>query len=122
MSMYATEIRKALLAATLLVSKAISKEISIREFKEEYGDFYYYAALDGHEADEMEKTVLDKLTIPIQLHEKVQTQIVDITYLGAAQKQEYMDAGRIDEEEARKRLTEIGTEFDIVAVIKTLEG
>lgn len=120
--MYRTETMKSLLTATLLVFKGIMQKISLREFVKAYNNFYYYEALDGHEADAMQKKVLDEFKIAIQLHEKVQTQVIDQLYLDETNKEEFIKAGRIDGVEAMKRLTEIGKEFNIEEVIKNLGG
>lgn len=119
--MYRTETLKSLLTATLLVFKGIMQKISLRELVKEYNNFYYYEALDGHEADEMQKKVLDEFKIVIQLHEKVQTQVIDQLYLEETNKEQFMKADRIDGVEAMKRLAEIGKEFNIEEVINKLE-
>ncbi len=120
--MYRTEIMKSLLSATLLVFKAILQKISLQEFVKEYENFYYYEALDGHEADEIQNKVLDEFKIATQLHEKVQTQVIDQLYLEEINKEQFMKAGRIDGVEAMKRLTDIGNEFNIAGIIKSLGG
>lgn len=120
--MHSIEIKKSLLNSTILVFKVIVKDLSLKDFIKEYGNFYYYEALDGHEADETQKKNLDELKMAIQLHEKVQTQVIDLLYLEEANKEQYMEAGRIDGPEALKRLAEIGEEYNIREVIKQLGG
>ena len=119
--MNSTETKKSLLSATLLVLKVILKKIPFQEFVKIYDNFYYYEALDGHEADEMQRKILDEFKIIVRLHEKIQLQVMNRLYLGKANKEKFMEAGRIDEQEAIKRLTEIGEEFDIEKIIKNLQ-
>ncbi len=95
--------------------------MSFQDFIKEYDNFYYYEALDGHEADESQKKILDEFSIGIQLHEKVQIYVIDQLYLGEANKEQFMEAGRIDESEATKRLNEIGKTFNIEEIIKNLK-
>jgi hypothetical protein len=115
-----TEFIKSLLSATLLIYKAMIKKIPIHEFMRQYDNFYYYEALDGHEADETKKIILDEFKIVIQLNEKVQTQVIDQLYLKETNKDMFMKVGRIGEPEAIKRITAIGKEFNIEHVIKKL--
>ena len=121
--MYKKKIISALLKVTLLVVNVLKGEYSIEEFVNEYGNFYYYEALDGHEADDSQKRVLDKLHNVIEFHEKVQTEIVDLTYLGNGKKsQQYIDAGLISITEARKRLEELSKRYDVEELMKILKN
>ena len=45
-----SELIKSLEAATALVADVVAGRISPKDFIQEYGNFYYYNALDGHEA------------------------------------------------------------------------
>ena len=118
--MYRTETIKSLLDATLLVSKVIMQEMQLQIFVERYNNFYYYEALDGHEADEIQQKVLDEFKTAIQLHEKVQTKVIDQLYLANNSREQFIKAGRIDDLEAMRRLSQIAKEFNIEDVIKNL--
>ena len=78
--MYEDQLVTALLNATLLVVKLLRGEILLQDFVDEYGSFYYYEALDGHEADVEQRQVLNKLQQIIRFHEKIQTEVVDAIY------------------------------------------
>ena len=121
--MFRREIIKTLFKATLLISRAVHKEISITEFSKVYDSFFYYEALDGHEADETQKEVLREFKDAIDLHEQVQTTVVDLLYTGNAEKRQlYLDTGRIDEEQAKRRLQALSEQFDLQKIVSRLKA
>lgn len=98
---YKSYIQNALLTATLLVLELIESKISIKEFMNRYSDFYYYEALDGHEANEEQASALEELADAIEFHKLVQTEIVDKIYLSETElPKQYVDAGRISDDQA----------------------
>ena len=100
-----SELRQSLREATALIVQAAEGRLSVPDFVRLYGDFYYYEALDGHEEDDMRRALLQKYTDVIEAHRKAQTTVVDVTFLGpAAQREQYLNAGRITAEEAKARL------------------
>lgn len=109
-----SELLDTLRAATALVADAVARRISLREFAERYGSFYYFEALDGHEADAGERALLAKHAEVVRLHEQVQRTVVDLIYAGPEeQKAQYLAAGRIDEAEAVRRLASIAERFGV---------
>ena len=103
------DFKRILYDGTFLVNKVVSDEIDIKSFVKEYNNFYYYNALDGHEADENLKQLFKKYSDVIELHEQIQTNVVNLVYLkDDGNLQEYLDAGRISVDQALdtiKRIT-----------------
>lgn len=98
---YKSYIQNGLLTATLLVLELIESKVSIKEFMNRYSDFYYYEALDGHEANEEQAKALEELVDAIEFHKVVQTEIVDKIYLSETElPKQYVDAGRISGDQA----------------------
>ena len=61
--MYKARITTALLNASLLINKVLKGDCTFQEFVNEYGNFFYYEALDGHEANQQEQEVLSQPAI-----------------------------------------------------------
>jgi hypothetical protein len=121
MDVYKSELVNALERATLLVNQVVGKKISINQFVHEYGNFFYYEALDGHEADEQRKLLLSEFAEVIVFHEKIQTEVVDLSFFGSdEQKQQYLGAGRIDPERAEQEIQSLAKEYDITGLLKYL--
>jgi hypothetical protein len=117
------DLKQILRAGTRLVLDAVSKRISIPDFIREYGNFYYYNALDGHEASEEGKRLLEKYADATRLHAEVQQSVVDLTYLGdESQKDSYLRAGRIEPDEALRRLQHLVQEHEAAEVLSGLDG
>lgn len=113
-------ILKDLLTATELVSKVAKSDLTVEEFRKAYNNFYYAAALDGHEADLSTQRLLEQYQPVIQVHETVQ-RIVDKLYLDACgQEAAYRAAGRIDRAEARQQLVALSKECVIENLIRKL--
>ena len=118
--MYKDQIIAALLNATLLVVKCLRGEISFQEFVGEYGSFYYYEALDGHEADDEQSRVLDELQKFIGFHEKIQNEVVDAVYFGNNEKN--TGSERLTPEQAEKHFERLCHEYDAEGILKILSG
>jgi hypothetical protein len=104
------ELLESLHHATSLIDDAAKGRISVEEFVKHYGNFYYYEALDGHEADRQTRELLDKYRELVSLHEEVQTNIVDLTYLGPKEDaEEFIAAGRIIPAVAAQKLAELAS-------------
>lgn len=111
---------KDLLSATELVSKVANLELTIEEFRKAYDNFYYAAALDGHENGYATQQILEQYKPVIQIHEAVQS-IVDRLYLDARGREEaYKAAGRIDSAEAVQQLIALSKESMIEDLIRNL--
>lgn len=103
-----SELRQSLRDGTALVIQAAEGVVTIPDFVERYGSFWYYEALDGHEDDDAGRSLLRNYVEVIEAHEKVQRKVVDVTFLGPEEQlKQYMDAGRIDLACAKSRLNEI---------------
>lgn len=93
----------------------------MQDFVEAYGDFYYVSALDGHEAGEAELALLKKYEGLCRLHQAVQNDVVDIVFLGDERdRQQYLAAGRIDEFEARSRLSLMAQKYRLIEGLQRL--
>lgn len=108
-----------LLRATELVERVTRSDISIENFQAEYDDYYYAAALDGHEGGVV-GALLPTIRPVVELHRDVQT-ILDAVYLpqhGLALK--YEAAGRINAAEAKRRLMGLASSHDLAQLISAL--
>ena len=120
MDVYKNELVSALRRATSLVNRLVSKEVSIKQFVKKYDNFFYYEALDGHEANAQQQHLLSEFSEVVSFHERVQN-VVDLVYLGSnKQKQQYIDAGRIDLERAEQRLRFLATEYNVTRLLEHL--
>ncbi len=116
--MYKDRIITALLNATLLIVKILKRECTLEEFLNEYGNFYYYEALDGHEADDEQQQVLDEFREIIEFHGKVQMEVVDLVYLDDSEHaKQYINTGRITADQARERLEELNQKYDAEGIL-----
>jgi len=112
---------EALLRATRLVRDFLRGEHSIEYFAKEYGNFYYYEALDGHEAVGEQKHILEELRAVIAFHEKVQCEVVDLVYLGEDEySQQHCDAGRISRTDAGTKLKQLAKRYDLDVMLTFL--
>lgn len=101
-------------SANALVCEVLEGRMSIREFVKRYGDFYYAYALDGHESDPAEKSLLSKFQRQIDFHARVQQEVVNLTFDAPPdQRDAYLQAGRITDEDAAKKLITLASEFEI---------
>jgi hypothetical protein len=117
------DLKQILQAGTRLVLDAACKRISIPDFIREYGNFYYYNALDGHEASDEGKRLLEKYAEATRLHAEVQQCVVDLTYLGdASQKEAYLQAGRIEPDEALRRLERLVKEHEAAEILSRIDS
>jgi hypothetical protein len=102
---YKVYLQKLLLEKAILVRKCISGQLSLTDLQNSYGNFYYYEALDGHEADESQKTILEEFFSVIEFHQYVQTEVLDKVYTENSEvPEDYINAGRISKFEANRRL------------------
>jgi hypothetical protein len=114
-------LKEILQEGTLLVKRVASGEINIQDFIKEYNNFYYYNALDGHEADEALSLLFQKYSEVIKLHREVQTDVVDLLYVGDDKNiSKYSDAGRLSLEQAKARLQNIVESYDFQSLLSDL--
>lgn len=110
---------KCLLDGTARVSALADGKITSRDFLQAYGNFYYYNALDGHEATPEQQEVLQDNVEVCWLHERVQS-IVDLVYTSDEPKSEYEAVGRIRDDEAGRRIVTLAEEMDVSSLISKL--
>lgn len=102
------QFRQMLFEGTLLVKRLATGEVDLVAFIGMYANFYYYHALDGHEPDTHRNLLIRKYEAIVELHRRIQTEIIDPLYLGSPdQMPQYLAAGRISPEQALDRLKEI---------------
>jgi hypothetical protein len=115
------DLKEILQEGTLLVKRVASAEIDIQDFIKEYDNFYYYNALDGHEADTALSLLFQKYSEVIKLHREVQTDVVDLLYVGDEKNiSRYLDAGRLSLEQAKARLRNIVESYDVQGLLSDL--
>jgi hypothetical protein len=120
--MYKEQITASLLKATLLVTKFLKNEYSLQEFVSNYGNFFYYEALDGHEANEEQQKVLDNLKEIIDFHKKIQLEVVDRVYFGNHENlQLNNNGGRVIPEKAEIMIKKLSQIYDVDKLINKLE-
>ena len=108
-------------AATRVAAAAATGKISIPSFVEQYKNFYYAAALDGHEDEPDLVEVIRSIPELVRFHEQVQREVVNATYIGPAQSPETLTtAGRISIEEAQARLRRIASESQLTKLLESL--
>ena len=72
--------REILLEGTVLIEQLALDKTSVKDFIRKYNNFYYYNALDGHEANDQTKSFLEKYSLVISLHKDIQVNFVDKIY------------------------------------------
>ncbi len=118
-----TELLQALRCATDLLSKVQRGELSFSEFVAQYANFYYTAALDGHESDSSERKTLADHEIVVELHGRVQQEIIDLLYpVGLVSSAEVQRAGRLDPVAAEKALAKLLGSYDLVSLSNRLKS
>ena len=124
--MYKDRITTALLNASLLINKVLKGDCTFQEFVNEYGNFFYYEALDGHEANQQEQEVLSQLNDAVDLHRRVQCEVIDLVCFDhsgdSARTKEYLEAGRITPVQARERLEQLSQQCDLESMVEKLGG
>ena len=97
-----------------LVLQCTSGKISFKDFTEKYNDFYDHYALDGHESDQEENSLLEKYKKRVRLHQVITEDILGkVCSDNDAQKQIYIDAGRFGSKVALKKLKEVVEKYSI---------
>ena len=104
-TVFKAHIRDSLLKMGLLVEHFVKHELDIEEFVKEYGNYFYYEALDGHEADEEQSVIFNEFSEAITFDQLVQQEIVDKVFIGPPElEDEYLKSGRISKSEAIEKL------------------
>lgn len=112
-----------LLQGTQLIKKVALKEITAVDFLKQYNNFYYYNALDGHEANDLTASLFKKYSSVISLHKDIQTNVVDAIYLGGADvSSKQLAVGRISVNDAIEKISTILKTYNIEVLLSMLEG
>ena len=114
MSNFASEIDllEVLSAHDDIVRRCVRGDIEFRDFVRLYDDFWWRFALDGHESDSADRTLLERHADRILLHRKIAEEVIGaLASASDATKQNYQRAGRIGPRDAFARLQRIASEF-----------
>jgi len=91
-----------------LISQCVNGEIEFGEFCDKYNNFYAYYALDGHESDEEERSILEKHENKIEPHRIIAYEILgQVCSDEDAELESYKSAGRFGSAEALRRLRNV---------------
>lgn len=95
-----------------IVRQCAQGRLSFDAFCSEYHDYYAFYALDGHESDEEERTLLEKYEKRIEPHRMVAEEILGGVCSDAdAQLEAYQRAGRFGSAEAVRRLRDLAATY-----------
>jgi len=96
----------------ILVRECVSGCLSFSEFSSQYDSYYWSHALDGHESDDEELSLLDKYRDRIALHEAVALEVLSGVCSDAdARLDGYIQARRFGSDEAVRRLRDIASRY-----------
>jgi hypothetical protein len=116
-------LKRILFEGTQLIKKVAVDEISIEDFLHQYNNFYYYNALDGHEANDLTIPLFKKYSNIIDLHKDIQTSVVDLVYLSdKTDSSKVLNSGRISIDDAMQRISKILKVYNIDDLLETLVG
>lgn len=91
-----------------LIHRCVNGEFGFWEFCVEYDDFYVSYALDGHESDANERTLLKKHEEKIAPHRTISFEILGLVCSDAdAERECYSSQGRFGSGEAVRRLRNV---------------
>lgn len=118
------ETKNAIIEKTRLVKDFALGSVDARQFVECYSNFYYYEALDGHEACSLLwSEILMGLGPAIELHRRIQEEVINnISFDEGFSIEVLRMAGRITPSEARERAMSICTDIGIEVVLSTISA
>jgi len=88
-----------------LVRRCAHGEMSFNDFCDKYNNYWSFYALDGHESDDEERTILERYEDRIELHWLIAFDILgQLCSEEDAQREVYIQAGRFDSTVAQQRL------------------
>ncbi len=118
------ETEAAIIEMTKLVKEFALGSVDARAFIEKYSNFYYYEALDGHEASSaLRPESMMKLGPAIELHRRVQEDVVNKISFDAGLSAEAMRiAGRVSPAQAREHALRICADVGIEAVLSAINA
>lgn len=92
----------------MLIELCVSGKLKFWDFCKAYNNFYYYFALDGHESDDEELSLLFKHKNRISRHEVIALEVLNYVCVGeVAEKSDYIQSGRFGSEVAMRKLIKI---------------
>ena len=120
MTTHASKFLDELTKATRLVEQVVMQRITFPEFEREYENYYYAAALDGHEGS-IPRELGTRIDCAIHLHRAVQG-ILDRTYHDAdsIKSDVLRNSGRITPAEAEMQLQRLSMHHDISGILREL--
>jgi hypothetical protein len=118
------ETEAAIIEMTKLVREFALGSVDAQVFIEKYSNFYYYEALDGHEASSaLHPESKMKLGPAIELHRRVQENVVNKISFDAGLSAEAMRmAGRLSPTEAREQALRICADVGIEVVLSAINA
>lgn len=117
-------VEQSIYRATELLRDFVRGSISVTSFVENYANFYYYEALDGHEPSSMlDSQMMSKLSFAITLHRRIQEEVVNNVALDSDLSEQALTAvGRLPEREARARARSICADVGLNLILETIEA
>ncbi|WP_414538759.1 hypothetical protein [Stenotrophomonas forensis] len=114
----------AIIEMTKLVRAFALGSVDAQAFIEKYSNFYYYEALDGHEpSSALRPESMRKLGPAIELHRRVQENVVNKISFDAGLSAEAMRmAGRLSPTEAREQALRICADVGIDVVLSEISA
>jgi len=118
------ETEAAIIEMTKLVREFALGSVDARAFVEKYSNFYYYEALDGHEASSaLRPESMMKFGPAIELHRRIQEDVVNNIMFDAGPLAEAMRmAGRLSPVEAREHALRICADVGIDVVLSAISA
>ena len=107
MLMFASEVevRQSLDEHDELVRRCALGEMTFNDFCDKYNNYWSFYALDGHESDDEERTILERYDDRIELHRLIAFDILgQLCSEEDAQREIYIKAGRFGSTVAQQRL------------------
>jgi len=104
---------------TLLVRNFALGSVPAGDFERQYADFYYYEALDGHEASSaLPPDELKRLRYVVELHRRVQIEIVNrLAVDGGFPAEDMRLAGRLTEQQAVEESLRVCADVGVSALL-----
>lgn len=111
-----------LITMTKLVKEFALGDINAQSFIDKYSNFYYYEALDGHEASSAIRVGdIARLSPAIELHRRIQEEVVNKISLDPDFSTEALKmAGRLTASEAQELALRICADVGIEAVLSAV--
>ena len=93
-----------------LIRQCMQSHLGFNDFCAKYHDYYAFYALDGHESDEEERSLLERYEKRIEVHRIVAEEILGgVCSDTDAQLEIYQRAGRLGSAEAVRRLRDLAS-------------